>query len=344
MTCPKCGEEIPDGSKFCPICGNQINTVQNNNQNGNAYGNQYANKYNNPQSFKVPQRPKKKSPLKIVLICVLVFLLLISVSVLANVGKSSKNKISANTTTASSAVTVSAPEQTSIDTSATQTSIQDSTQTSEQSSQQGSSDGYEIAYQNIKVENDTLGNTYAYTIVQVNNTGSDNLYLNAKSFDIEGADGSIVASESFISTVPDIIAPGETGYIYNSAPIELPKGSDPNAGYTLVPNLAIKKAQNSIVRYDISETSITQDSIGFVKIVGRVTNNTSEDESLTYVQAVLYNADGVPIGIAGTNITDLTAGSTQGFEITCMAMSSDITVDNIKNYTIYACKQQYQFG
>jgi uncharacterized membrane protein YvbJ len=28
MFCPKCGKEIPDGSKFCPYCGYQIAKVK----------------------------------------------------------------------------------------------------------------------------------------------------------------------------------------------------------------------------------------------------------------------------------------------------------------------------
>lgn len=44
---------------------------------------------------------------------------------------------------------------------------------------------------------------------------------------------------------------------------------------------------------------------GDVTVVGRVENDTSEDDIYVYVQAMLYNAEGKIIGITGTNGRDI---------------------------------------
>jgi hypothetical protein len=37
-------------------------------------------------------------------------------------------------------------------------------------------------------------------------------------------------------------------------------------------------------------------------VAGKVTNNTSEDDPLLYIETLYYNSDGDIIGITGTNI------------------------------------------
>ena len=56
---------------------------------------------------------------------------------------------------------------------------------------------------------------YSYrAIVEVENTGESNIYLSGTAFDIEDANGHLLQSDSMISCCPDVIFPGEKGYLY----------------------------------------------------------------------------------------------------------------------------------
>lgn len=203
---------------------------------------------------------------------------------------------------------------------------------------------YSITHQDYTLYTDSLGELRDYVLVEVKNTGTTNLYLKDASFSFEDENGTLVGVDSgLISADPEIIAPGEYGYFYSnmgSVSGDLTADGD----YTLVADITIEEAQNEIVRYEISDTSISAGTFGPLEVIGRITNTTDEDESLVWVAAVFYDENDVPLGIAGTNILNLTAGSTKSFSLDTMFLSAlDISIDDVARYEVYACKTQYQF-
>lgn len=204
---------------------------------------------------------------------------------------------------------------------------------------------YKITYQNSKLYEDSHGKTYCYAIVEVNNTGSSNLYLKDAIFDFEDQNGNLLATySSLISSDPNIIAPGEKGYFYcNMA--ALSGNINSNTDYIFKPTLQIEKSKNDIIRYEISNLSMTEgEFLSPVKIIGRVTNNTNKDDSMVWVSCVLYRADGTPIAVHGTNVLGLKAGQTLSFDANAVyLMSLGLDYSEIASYKVYACKTQYQF-
>lgn len=202
---------------------------------------------------------------------------------------------------------------------------------------------YKVAYQNVTVKADTIGIVTADAIVQIENTGSDNLYLSSTSFDFEGEDGKIVGSDSLVTASPEILAPGEKGCLFIPYGTELANGTNPSQTFTLVPNLEIRKAKNSIVRYDVSETSMSQDTYGTFNIVGRITNNTADKGNSVLATAVFYDKDDKPIAGTETYLSGLDAGQTLGFEMKYIALPDGITSDDIGRFEVYAILPQYQY-
>lgn len=203
---------------------------------------------------------------------------------------------------------------------------------------------YAVTYQNHTLYTDSLGNLRDYVLVEVKNTGTTNLYLKNASFSFEDENGKLVGVDSgLISADPEIIAPGECGYFYsNMGSVSGDIVADGN--YTLAADLIVEEAQNEIVRYEISDTSISAGTFGPFEVIGRVTNNTDSDESLVWIAAVFYDETDTPLGVAGVNVTDLTAGSSQTFSIgTAFLSELDLSVDDVARYEVYACKTQYQF-
>lgn len=204
---------------------------------------------------------------------------------------------------------------------------------------------YEITYQNYTLYTDMDNDVRDYVLVQIQNTGTKDLYLGNASFDFEDADGHLVAVDSgLISADPSIIAPGEYGYFYSNMGVLSGDDISENGEYVLIPNLTIEESKNEIIRYEISDTSISVGSFAPIDVIGRITNNTSEDASLVWVAVVFFDENDIPLGIAGTNVTDLAAGNSQSFEVSTIYLSDlDISVDDVARYEVYACKTQYQF-
>ena len=62
----------------------------------------------------------------------------------------------------------------------------------------------------------TYGENFEYdAIVEIKNTGTSNIYLKDAKFEIEDASGHLIQSDEYsVSNCPDVIKPGEKGYIY----------------------------------------------------------------------------------------------------------------------------------
>lgn len=204
---------------------------------------------------------------------------------------------------------------------------------------------WEITYQNSKIFRNVLDNVALYAIVEVQNTGTANLYLKDASFDFEDSSGNLLATYStLISADPSIIAPGEKGYFYcNMAPLS--GDIDENTDYVFVPSIKIEKSKKDIIRYSVSDLSISDGGMmSPINIIGRVENNTDEADSLVWVACILYREDGTPIAAHGTNITDLGAGEKVSFSASALQLSElGIELSDVSDYKVYAEKTQYQF-
>lgn len=187
-------------------------------------------------------------------------------------------------------------------------------------------------------------NSYYRFIQPITNTGNVPLYLKGCTLDIEDKNGHLLSSESFISNCPDVIAPGETGYFYNGLGSLSTNDAVKNASSIVaVPKLEIVESDEEPITYRIFDTSFTQGNFS-PSVVGRITNNTREDDSLVYVQVIFYGENGNVIYITGTNIMNLLAGQTQSFEILILPTPDEnILYENIANYEVIARKAHYQF-
>lgn len=204
---------------------------------------------------------------------------------------------------------------------------------------------YEIKYQNSRVYKNSIGHIACYAIVEIENTGNVDLYLDDATFDFEDSSGKLLATyNTLISSDPDIIAPGEKGYFYCNMST-LRGDIDEKTEYIFVPKLKVKQSQKAIIRYDISDLSISEgNSFSPFDVIGRITNNTGDDAGLVWIACVFYRSDGTPIAASGTNITDLAKGETKTFNISTIDMlSADFDYSEIADYKVFACKTQYQF-
>lgn len=202
-------------------------------------------------------------------------------------------------------------------------------------------ESWEITYQNCRLRESLIGKEAFYSaIVEIENTGISDLYLKDATFDFEDKSGHLLETYSFVSADPSIIAAGEKGYFYAEGSLEK-VGMDTE--YVFVPTIKVEGSKNSIIRYEISDTSMENTSDGGVTITGRVKNTTEDEASLVWVSFILYRADGTPITAGGTNITDLGSGERASFSRTFYPSDLGVDASEVASYKVYSEKMQIQF-
>ncbi len=195
---------------------------------------------------------------------------------------------------------------------------------------------YEIGKANVDSWTNSIGTTWIKFSVPVTNTGNVDIYLGDMSADIESSAGSLLTTKSMVNAYPDYIKPGETAYYYDETTVDF----DTN-GIRVIPHVDVHKSSNEVIRYDISDVSITDDKYNGIKIIGRVENKTAKKGTLVYVSANLFDTSGNLICNCFTILdNDLPAGDKVGF--TCKPFAfNNISPSDIARYEIYAYPTQF---
>lgn len=319
MFCTNCGKEF-DG-KFCPECGTPVttssSTIINGNLDTNISSNTYYSRNHESSTTNKKQKEKKKGkPFGTFLIILGLFLAL--GSYLSNIDDSKTSEKAAKDT--------------------------DKTDVVGSKKKANSKMQYEVLDVHFNYYTNNIGSREYFAFVEIENTGTTNIYLKECIFDLVDNDGHLLQSDSFISRCPDIIAPGEKGYFYNGLGSNIIDDgvSDAN-GIKFVPDYKVEEARDDITDYSISDLGLKKGTFGSPTITGRVENTTDKDISMLYVQAIFYAQDGSILAISGTNILDLTAGGKQSFELTTLFANDSVNMNSIASYKVIARKSYYQW-
>lgn len=201
---------------------------------------------------------------------------------------------------------------------------------------------YEVTYQNISFHQDSIGTLWSQAIVEVTNTGENELYLNGSSYELKSEDGTIIHTTSNMFTAyPQIIGPGEKGYYYEEAMMD---GGTPAEGITITPHINAQPSQVENIRLEVSNTAIYDKDMGGIDLHGKVTNTTGTEQSNIYVAAILFDDNGHPIGQLWTILMNtIQPNEEMGFELEPMSLPEDITSSSIADYKVFAYPEQYQY-
>lgn len=201
-------------------------------------------------------------------------------------------------------------------------------------------ESWEVGEGEVVTYTDIIGNSWVKFAVPVMNTGTTNLYLRSGSADLEDATGHLVDSRSSVSVYPNVIKPGETAWYYEDTPLE----EEPSSPLKVIPRVNVEKAKVDCIRYETSDVSFTEDSIGDIKVTGRVENTTQEAGSVVEVVILLYDAQEHFLGTISTYLhDDLNPGDKVGFSASSLGSNGNLKLADIINYRIYAYPTQFQF-
>ncbi len=172
---------------------------------------------------------------------------------------------------------------------------------------------------------------FANFIVEFVNTGTCDLRLSDSTYDLEDPDGNLVSAQNFIYAFPDVLQPGEKGYLATEEIFYTPLNSD----LKIIPRINAKESTIECIRYNVTDTKLVQDDYESISVIGRVENTGATTAELTYIFVALYNADGVCIDTKLSSIDNLAPGEKVGFEAIGVS-SPSVPLDSVADIKCYA--------
>ena len=197
---------------------------------------------------------------------------------------------------------------------------------------------WEVGEPIFTVWTDSIDSRWIQVMVPVTNTGAKNLYYDEVQLDIEDAEGHLIESMDLLSFYPQIIQPGETGWVYEETTFE--SESEPG---NVITHIDFSEAKAECIRFDVSDLDIRGDEYGGITVTGRVENTTDEEQSMIEIVAFLYDENNILIGRASDTLSSLKAGEKVGFSATSFSLPDSVSFEAIANYEVVAYPFQFQW-
>ena len=201
---------------------------------------------------------------------------------------------------------------------------------------------FEITYTHSDVWPSVTGGNWQQTIVEITNTGDTNLYFDTGNYDLEDSAGKLLASQSYVTVFPNVIAPGEKAYMYEASVLE----DNPAEGeIKVLPRVEGKAATVELIRFELTDMELSTDDYGYLQVLGRIENKTDRDFENVYVVGQLYDDQGRCIGQMQDYLPEtLTAGAKVGFKLIEFALPDSVNEDSIAEIRYYGYPLQAQFN
>lgn len=263
-----------------------------------------------------------------------IFTIMLACSLLTGCGASKESNLGSYDNNSTEAIT-----EASYIADNTETTASDEDGETETTTESENETAYEITYTNAQVQESYSG-VMVDVIVEIENTGTSDLYLSNGACDLEDENGHLVSAMKSVPTYPNVISPGEKGYMYDTITLDNYSG---DLELTVLPRPHVEKASIHKTRYEISDVSTNNNDWDRIDVIGRLTCTSDQVESVSYVAAIFYDADHTPIGISDTVIMeDLNPNDTIGFELSGITLPEGVNTDTVADYEIFAYPAQFQ--
>lgn len=194
-----------------------------------------------------------------------------------------------------------------------------------------------MRYSSAVVEKSSFGVYWVSAIGEVLNTSSFDLYLSEGTIDLLDSNV-LVTTLEYVSVYPQVIAPGEKAYYYQTA--HLPEVTSV-IELDAILNVVAKESKIENIRLDLNNIVIHEDDYVGVSVTGNIINNTNEDELNVGIAVVLFDKNKKPIAVM-TDFKSLLAEESTTFMTRSLYTSDLVTKESIGSYLGYAFPYRYQ--
>jgi len=196
----------------------------------------------------------------------------------------------------------------------------------------GSESMIEFVNADIVVFNDYFGEPNVSAYSSFVNMSNQAIRIEDARIEYQDKDGKLLLVDDMIECIPEVILPGQTGYIY-SYHQDL-TGVDLSNGLISIPDGQVVAARNPYV-IDISDLSVKTTQYQDVEVIARGTNNTDREHSFAKIGAVFFDKDNNVVGFC-YGFEGFQAGQSKAFEISGDLMSRDYNPGIVDRVEVYA--------
>ncbi|MBR1476440.1 MAG: hypothetical protein IJ608_00565 [Lachnospiraceae bacterium] len=190
----------------------------------------------------------------------------------------------------------------------------------------------EFVDSNIYAFKGYFGEPTVSAYVAVKNISNTNIKFTMPRFDYEDNDGKLLAVDEYVQCIPEVIKPGQTGYIY-SYYYDL-SGIDLSNGLAFKPDAKVEEASR-FYEIEVSDISVKKNEYGLdISVIGRGTNNTEKNIELATPSAVFYNSEDEVMGFC-YGIESFSAGQTKSFEISGDLLTENMNTSDVATVKVY---------
>lgn len=190
---------------------------------------------------------------------------------------------------------------------------------------------FTVTYAHAQADTHGSGEVWVQLLAEITNTGAEPLTLGAADWTVCTPDGTELAVRKGVSAYPQTIEPGEKGWYYDEFTVDTAQTGELAVQYDGDALAAsIRAAEQSGVRYAVSDINLKDSVYGGVELTGRIRNDTAERGSLVCVAAVLLDESEKPLGVVYAVLdSPLEAGAETTF-----GMSSEMLPPEVKSADI----------
>ncbi len=149
----------------------------------------------------------------------------------------------------------------------------------------------------------------------------------------------------FTYSAPDLIGPNEKGYIFSYGSVD--EGTSIKNGVNVDPqSVACYVVDDSKAGYydcDVSSAKVKKDSLGYVYLSAKVTNNSEVEQSLN-IYGLLFNKKGKVIGGVEDLLVTLEPGGSKGVELNDLHSHTFVNKKDVDHFVIFARATDVNFS
>lgn len=180
---------------------------------------------------------------------------------------------------------------------------------------------------------DSIETVWVHSAAIFENTGDSPVKIGETQMNYKGTDGSMLGTSTMIYSVPDILLPGETAFIVESAMLD---GVTADEYAETTYNFNFDKTEEDSNALEVSGTKGITGEYGY-KITGVVKNITEKQQDDVRLAAALFDESGNLLGVLkGTVDVGIAPGSEAGFELSYPDLPpevmSKISTFEVKSY------------
>jgi hypothetical protein len=165
---------------------------------------------------------------------------------------------------------------------------------------------------------DSIGSVWVHYSAEIKNSGKASAEMGDIQINFEGADGSVLGTESMLTPTPDVVPAGETAYITATALIEGHKAEEFKKASLNMDFSSVSEKPQVLTAEAVKLTDLSGDEFANspYKVTGTVVNTSGKKADDIRVAAGLYDASGKFIGaLDGSLDVSLNADGKAGFEL-----------------------------